>query len=108
MHSHDATENKASARESYRQQTTPPIRADGGPDLPPDRDFELTLEYTTMDGRRQRVTFVPDSDADDDARRITYERHDGEWRETGRQLISKLAVHLENHPGRSGGYYAGP
>lgn len=79
MHSHDAAENKASARESYRQHTSPSIRADGGRDLPSDRDFELTLEYTTIDGRRRRVTFVPDVDADDDARRITHERRDGEW-----------------------------
>ena len=62
-----------------------------------------------MDGRRQRVTFVPAADTNaDDARRITHERRDGEWRETGRQLISELVVRLQNDPGRSGDYYAGP
>ena len=108
MQSHDAAENKASARESYRQQALPPIRADGGRDTNCDRNFELMLEYTTMDGRRQRVTFVPATDAGDDARRITHERRDGEWRETGRQLISELVVRLQNDPGRFGDYYAGP
>ncbi|MWV39502.1 hypothetical protein [Natrialba sp. INN-245] len=76
-----------------------------------------------MDGRRQRVTYgVTGADgADGDgggaaneindtehARRITHERRDGDWRETGRQPISNLAVRLHGPAGRSGGYFAGP
>ncbi|OVE84856.1 hypothetical protein [Natronolimnobius baerhuensis] len=107
MQSHDTAENKASARESYRPHTLPTLRTDGGQNPPATPAFTLTLEYTTMDGRRQRVTYVPATDADD-ARRITHERDDSKWRETSRQPISRLAVHLQNHAGGSGDYYAGP
>lgn len=86
----------------------PRVVTDGGRDAPGYRDFELTLEYTTMDGRRQRVTYVPKTAPDDDARRTTSERRDGKWRETGSCPISDLLVHLQNHAGRSGDYYAGP
>ncbi|MEY7851598.1 hypothetical protein AB7C87_20630 [Natrarchaeobius sp. A-rgal3] len=80
------------------------ITTDGGRDMAPDR-FALTLEYTTIDGRRQRVTFVRGGD---DARRITHERRDGEWCETGRQLISDLAVRFDDRSGRFASQNTGP
>ncbi|WP_206335628.1 hypothetical protein [Natronolimnobius sp. AArcel1] len=90
----------------------PRLATDGGRDTRAARAFELIITYTTMDGRRQRVTYLPATNANaadgDDARRITNERHDGGWRETSRQPISNLAVHLDNQPGRTGGTYAGP
>ncbi|EMA38523.1 hypothetical protein [Halobiforma nitratireducens] len=96
----------------------PRLATDGGRETTSPATFELTVEYTTMDGRRQRVTYrvtgadgtdddAGESDDTEDARRITHERRDGEWRETSRLLISNLAVRLHGPAGRSGGYFAG-
>jgi len=55
----------------------------------------LVLEYTTIDERRRRVAIVPDTGGE--AWRIEYERRNGEWRETGREPISAVALHLRGH-----------
>ncbi len=70
----------------------PRIATDGGYDT--DHALKLVLEYTTLNGRRQRITIVPDTGGE--AWRITHEIRNGEWRETGREPISELTIDLSN------------
>ncbi|WP_177209234.1 hypothetical protein [Natronobacterium haloterrestre] len=72
----------------------PRIATDGGHDTTPDHDLELTLEYTTINNRRRRITIVPDTGGE--AWRITHEIRNGEWRETGREPISELTINLNS------------
>ncbi|WP_202911822.1 hypothetical protein [Natrialba swarupiae] len=74
----------------------PRLATDGGHDTAPDsdHDLELVLEYTTINNRRRRITIVPDTGGE--AWRITHEIRKGEWRETGREPISELTIHLDN------------
>ncbi|OLZ39334.1 hypothetical protein A6E15_18270 [Natrinema saccharevitans] len=60
----------------------------------PERDLEFGFEYTTIDGRRRRVTIL--SETGGDAWRIVHEYRDGEWREVGREPISSLRLQLSS------------
>ncbi|AHG01546.1 hypothetical protein HALLA_03895 (plasmid) [Halostagnicola larsenii XH-48] len=72
----------------------PRIATDGGHDTTAEHALELTLEYTTINDRRRRITIVPDTGGE--AWRITHEIRNGEWRETGREPISELALTLNS------------
>ena len=72
----------------------PRLATDGGRDTTAEHPLELTLEYTTIDDRRRRITIVPDTGGE--AWRITHEVRNGEWRETGREPISELALTLNS------------
>ena len=65
-------------------------------------DLEVVFEYTSITGRRRRVTIVPDTGGE--AWRIEHERRAGEWRETGREPITEFDLHvrgqLEEHNAR--------
>ncbi|WP_455448157.1 hypothetical protein [Natrinema thermotolerans] len=60
----------------------------------PDHDLEFVFEYTTINGRRRRVTIIPETGGD--AWRILHEYRNGEWREVGREPISSLHLQLSS------------
>ncbi|APX98559.1 hypothetical protein [Natronorubrum daqingense] len=69
------------------------LATDGGRDTH-QGTLEFVFEYTTVDDRRRRVTIIPDTGGE--GWRITHERRDGEWRETGREPISGLHLQLSS------------
>ncbi|MFA9427051.1 hypothetical protein [Natronorubrum sp. A-ect3] len=80
----------------------PRIETDGGCDQSTETAVEFVFEYTSITGRRRRVTIVPDTGGE--AWRIEHERRAGEWRETGREPITEFDLHvrgqLEEHNAR--------
>ena len=76
--------------------------ADTTPTSSTHTDLEVVFEYTSITGRRRRVTIVPDTGGE--AWRIEHERRAGEWRETGREPITEFDLHvrgrLEEHNAR--------
>ncbi|WP_174811828.1 hypothetical protein [Salinadaptatus halalkaliphilus] len=70
----------------------PRITTDGGHDVTPNYNLNLILEYTTINNRQRRIMIVPDTGGE--AWRITHEIRNGEWRETGREPITELAIDI--------------
>ena len=71
----------------------PHIATDGGCDQSTEATVEFVFEYTTINGRRRRVMVVPDTGGE--AWRIEHERRNSTWRETGREPITEVDLHVQ-------------
>jgi len=74
----------------------PGIATDGGCDQSTEATVEFVFEYTTINGRRRRVMVVPDTGGE--AWRIEHERRNDNWRETGREPITEVDLHVQGQP----------
>jgi len=74
----------------------PRIATDGGCDEFSETTVEFVFEYTTINGRRRRVMVVPDTGGE--AWRIEHERRNSKWRETGREPITEVDLHVQERP----------
>ncbi|TMT78006.1 hypothetical protein E2L06_20850 [Haloterrigena sp. H1] len=74
----------------------PRLATDGGCDQSTEPTVEFVFEYTTINGRRRRVMVVPDTDGE--AWRIEHERRNSNWRETGREPITEVDLHVQGRP----------
>jgi len=71
----------------------PRLATDGGCDQSTEPTVEFVFEYTTINGRRRRVMVVPDTGGE--AWRIEHERRNSTWRETGREPITEVDLHVQ-------------
>jgi len=60
---------------------------------PPNRPSNSCSSITTINGRRRRVMVVPDTGGE--AWRIEHERRNSTWRETGREPITEVDLHVQ-------------
>ncbi|WP_254525980.1 hypothetical protein [Natrinema caseinilyticum] len=74
----------------------PRLATDGGCDQPTEPTVEFVFEYTSISGRRRRVMIVPDTGGE--AWRIEHERRNSDWRETGREPITEVDLHVQGRP----------
>ncbi|ELY84175.1 hypothetical protein [Natrinema pallidum] len=74
----------------------PRLATDGGCDQSTEPTVEFVFEYTTINGRRRRVMVVPDTGGE--AWRIEHERRNSKWRETGREPITEVDLHVQGRP----------
>jgi|AntDeeMinimDraft_5_1070356.scaffolds.fasta_scaffold02940_7 hypothetical protein len=74
----------------------PHIATDGGCDQSTEATVEFVFEYTTINGRRRRVMVV--SDTGGEVWRIEHERRNSTWRETGREPITEVDLHVQERP----------
>ncbi len=74
----------------------PRFATDGGCDQSIEPTVEFVFEYTSINGRRRRVMVVPDTGGE--AWRIEHERRNSKWRETGREPITEVDLHVQGRP----------
>ena len=74
----------------------PRLATDGGCDQSTEATVEFVFEYTTINGRRRRVMVVPDTGGE--AWRIEHEHRNSNWRETGREPITEVDLHVQGRP----------
>ncbi|MDQ2051676.1 hypothetical protein RBH26_14445 [Natronolimnohabitans sp. A-GB9] len=74
----------------------PCLATDGGCDQSTEPTVEFVFEYTTINGRRRRVMVVPDTGGE--AWWIEHERRNSTWRETGREPITEVDLHVQGRP----------
>ncbi|WP_254534043.1 hypothetical protein [Natrinema gelatinilyticum] len=74
----------------------PSLATDGGCDQFTETTIEFVFEYTAINGRRRRVMVVPDTGGE--AWRIEHECRNSNWRETGREPITEVDLHIQKRP----------